>query len=206
MNLDYAHDESSRALLKRSYLALCLKHDQQEVYPPLVASNAHMSRRTFYRYFPNLAALRAEAFEDALPREFCQRVYNERETIPLEIASDGIIRFYEERPLATRVFLGHNVDRNFEYETARLLKILFKGLIERSFVLGEAQADVITESLTYARLSLIRLWAQRGCSPSLSEMNRLADNVMECSFWTQIALAIDPAHGKRAFANDELAE
>jgi len=204
MQGDYAHSESSKARLKRSYLELYLKQNGKDVYPSLVAQNAHMSRRTFYRHYPNLAALRAEAFDDALPREFCQRVYSERATIPLEIASDGIIRFYEERPLATRVFLGHDVDREFEFETAKLLKLLFRGLVERSFILDSSQADVLMESLTYARLSLIRLWAQRGCTPSLSEMNRLADNVMERSFWVQIARAIDPEYGKLSFTSDEL--
>lgn len=204
MQGDYEHSETSKARLKRSYLELCLALDSGEVYPALVAQNAQMSRRTFYRHYPNLAALRAEAFDDALPRGFCQRVYAERKTIPLEVASDGIIRFYEERPLATRVFLGHNVDRDFEFETARLLKLLFRGLVERSFVLDDAQADVLMESLTYARLSLIRLWAQRGCTPSLSEMNRIADNVMERPFWVQIARAIDPAYGKLAFTPEEL--
>lgn len=204
MQIDYAHVDTSKARLKRSYLELCLKYDREEIYPQFVASNAHLSRRTFYRHYPNLTALRAEAFEDALPCAFCKRVYEERETIPLEVASDGIIRFYEERPLATRVFLGHDVDREFEFQTAKLLKILFKGLIERSFVFDEAQADVLTESLTYARLSLIRLWAQRGCTPSLSEMNLLADNVMEPSFWVQIARSIDPVYGKRVYSQQDL--
>lgn len=199
--MDYEDQYSTKAALKRAYLEICLDEASPFPSPALIAQRANVSRRTFYRHFADVRALREEAFVDALPYEICMRVHDEKRTIPLEEASDAIIDFFEQRPLATRVFLGHKVDQAYEHEVARLLKILFKALIERSFVLDDDKLDCLAESLTYARLSLIRLWAQKNGSLSLWDMNLLADNVMERGFWVQIAEAAKE-DGDRALPTD----
>lgn len=207
--VDYHNMDTTRALLKRAYLRLCLERGASDVYPAQVAYTAGFSRRTFYRHFASIQAIRAEALEDALPYKICNLVELNKDTIPLEQASDRIIGFFQDHPLATAVFLGKEVDAAFEAKLIALLRQLFRALLERSFDLAEEDLELLVEMLAHARLSLIRLWGRRCCLqhggsfPSLYEMNMLADNVLEKDFWVQIAVAAEEDKGKKRINREE---
>ena len=205
---DYSGSEATQDIIKRAYLELCLERGKANVYPSDIVRRANFSRRTFYRHFNDINQLHNDVFEDALPRDVCLDVHNRRDTIPLEEVTDNIIPFFEKRPLATRFFLGQDEDIEYKLEVARLLKILFAALITRSFELDPDDLDSLSEALTYARLSLITLWAHKGADhapQSLRWMNQIAGNVMEEPFWVQIAAAASPGCAKKSFSKQDLA-
>lgn len=201
---DYKGSEQPSDHLKRAYLELCLEVGQKNVSPTLIAKHTSYSRRSFYRYYKDVESLRAEAIEDALPRELCLNVYATKNDIALENASDEIIAFFENRPLATSVFLGENVDPYYENELTGLLSILFRALIERTYDLTPDDLACLTEYLTSARMALIRMWARNRCSASLSRMNVLADNLFERGFWCDVARANQPDQARLTVTKEDL--
>lgn len=148
---------------------------------------ASCSRSSFYRRFDSLDDVKEAVIAENTCLAPCRYIARNVEQIPLETATDLIVRFFEERADAVTVLLNSPLREEYCERQVAALKPMFAILIARALDTTPIQLDFIAELIARNRVEMVRLWTERGRSIGLGQINKLWENVVEEALWNPVA-------------------
>lgn len=192
-----------------AFFTLYATHEAKDISVALLCDHAGYSRSTFYRQFESIDDVLA-ALEDAVvPRDVMDGLLVRADEIGMREITSGFLETLAGHKYEYRVLLARDHSMRFFRKLKDAMKPVFRSQAERAFDMTDFEYDVLAEYVTYAKLSLLRMWALSNEDYDLAYLTKITDSTLEGALWDLVEQAHQCQLEGRTFKRvtiDELAQ
>ncbi|MEF2655407.1 MAG: TetR/AcrR family transcriptional regulator [Eggerthellaceae bacterium] len=151
-----------------------------------LCARAGYSRSTFYRTFYSLDNVLEELEDTALPTDAMDTLLENANDIGMETFSKVFLSSLTWRKDFYRVLFLHDKESRFFNKCRKLMFPVFKSQVQRVLDMTEFEYNVLTEYLTTAKVTLLRMWAVHPSELSLAHITKITDSTLEGALWDKV--------------------
>lgn len=151
-----------------------------------LCERAGYSRSTFYRTFYSLDDVLEELENEALPTDAMNTLLENADEISMETITNIFLSSLTWRKDFYRVLFLHDSNNRFFDKCRKLMFPVFRSQAQRVFDMSDFEYDIMTEYLTSAKVTLLRMWAVHPTELSLGRITKVTDSALEGALWDRV--------------------
>lgn len=151
-----------------------------------LCAKAGYSRSTFYRYFDSLDQAHEALEERAVLTKALEKLQADGQRASMEEVTNLFLAALSGNRELYGILFSRDATGRFFNRLKDAMKPVFRTQAERAFDMTPFEYDVLTEYLTTAKLSLLRMWALWPTDLDLSYMTKITDSTIESGLWDRV--------------------